>query len=293
MLMAMFTDEQLHILESFSRQSDKLFSMGITRTDSFTGEIGEFIACRHFALTRTTRSTRAVDATDSLGNRYQIKAKVAENDNFSLNIEDIDQTEIDFLVIVSFESNYTPRGIIRIPSSSLGADITSISGSFLKYNAHNFISASQIHISQTESSEITRFGELYIQLVDSGIVRSRRVVGDIGEFYACRQLGLKLASNLNEEGVDAIDQHGTTYEIKTRRVYESDRRTSRTRRLNNLVSKSSDVLVVVVLDKSFRCDGMWTMPLKNVFNPKSAHLGIVKTTPGVKVVIPTHISWLQ
>ena len=57
--------------------------------------------------------------------------------------------------------------------------------------------------------------------------------------------------------------------------------------------KTADYLVVVVLDHSFQCDGMWKMPLKIVNNPKSANLSIVKNTPEIEIIIPTSIDWLK
>ena len=126
-----------------------------------------------------------------------------------------------------------------------------------------------------------------------GIIRSRRIVGDLGEFYASQELNLTLNENKNEKGVDAIDKKGVKYEIKTRRVYESGRRTGKSRRLNNLVGKISEFLIVVALDRSFRCSGMWLIPLKNIYNPKSAHLQIVNTTPGTKQIVKSKIDWLN
>ena len=125
------------------------------------------------------------------------------------------------------------------------------------------------------------------------IIRSRRIVGDIGEFYACKRLNLKINECKNEKGIDAKDNSGLTFEIKTRRVYESGRRKSETRRLNNLVGKSADFLIVVTLDRSFKCSGMWLCPMRNLINPKSANLKVVNTTIGVKNLIPSQIEWLK
>ena len=77
-------------------------------------------------------------------------------------------------------------------------------------------------------------------------------------------MNLKLSSNKNEKGLDAIGQGGLTFEIKTRRVYDSERRTSETRRINNLIGKNADYLIVVTLNHAFECSGMWIMPMKNI-----------------------------
>lgn len=140
---------------------------------------------------------------------------------------------------------------------------------------------------------IRNFAQSYLNLQKEGIIRSRKVVGDIGEYYACKRLNLKLSSNKNEKGLDAIGQGGLTFEIKTRRVYDSERRTSETRRINNLIGKNADYLIVVTLNHAFECSGMWIMPMKNIINPKSANLKIVNTTKGVKNLVPSQISWLN
>ena len=43
------------LLKEFANCSDKLFTLGIIRTDSFTGEIGEFIASKYFKLSLAGR----------------------------------------------------------------------------------------------------------------------------------------------------------------------------------------------------------------------------------------------
>lgn len=81
----MYTKEQEILLGKFADLSDNLFNLGITSTDSFTGEIGEYVACKHFNLDKTARVTRAVDGICKLGNKYQVKAKVVSKNNFSYN----------------------------------------------------------------------------------------------------------------------------------------------------------------------------------------------------------------
>ena len=54
-----------------------------------------------------------------------------------------------------------------------------------------------------------------------------------------------------------------------------------------------DKLVVVALDRAFRCAGLWLIPMANVVNPKSATLSIVRTTPGTEVIVETSIDWLR
>jgi hypothetical protein len=288
----MLSKKKQKYLKDFADQSDKLFNMGIIRTDSFTGEIGEYIASIMFSLKNTERVTRAVDGIDKKGKKYQVKAKVVDNDKLNYGIGNLDIEEIDYLVIVYFDLYYAPKRVIRINSKYLPKGKVGISNRFLNSIKYDVFESTEIKISKSIQSEITKFGKYYELLREKGIIRSRRIVGDLGEYYACQYLNLTLSENKNEKGVDAIDKNGVKYEIKTRRVYESARRTGKTRRLNNLVGKTSEILVVVVLDRSFNCAGMWTMPMKNINNPKSAHLQIVNTTPGIKNIVKSKIDWL-
>jgi hypothetical protein len=140
--------------------------------------------------------------------------------------------------------------------------------------------------------EIKKFGRIYNKLIQENIIKSKRVVGDLGEYYASKQLNLILNSNNSEKGYDAVDKNGETYEIKARRVYDSERRKSNTRRIR-ILGKTAKWLIVVTLDKSFECNGMWKMLMKDVNNPKSAHLGVVKTTKDVQIIINSKIEWLN
>ena len=279
------------VLEKFADQSDKLFSMGIIRTDSFTGEIGEYIAKEHFQLTLPGKGKRAIDGIDQYGYKYQVKSKVVSQKG-SLRITNLDIYEVDYLCAIYFDIYYNPIRIIRINNEFFPGSSFSINNKFLKKIDYDEYLSGEIVIKPAITKELNAFGKLFSDLKESGIVKSRRIVGDIGEYYACKELVLTRNTNSVEKGFDAFDANGDTYEIKTRRVYESGRRKSNTRRLNKLVDKTADYLVVVVIDRSFKCDGIWKMPLANVDNPKSANLSVVKNTLGTDIIIPTSIDWL-
>jgi hypothetical protein len=288
----MYNKEQEILLNKFAELNDKLFNLGITSTDSFTGEIGEYVVCKHFNLDKTARVTRAVDGICKLGNKYQIKAKVVSKNNFSYSITKLDTTAFHYLAIVYFDRQYNPIKILRIPSSKIKEGQIRITSAVLNSDIET-IEKAEIKIPVTEKNAINEFAKVYVELEQNGIIRSRRIVGDIGEFYACKHLDLQQSENRNEKGIDARNKDGFTFEIKTRRVYTSDRRISETRRLNNLVGKTADYLIVVTIDKSFKCSGMWIIPMINILNPKSANLKIVNTTIGTKNLIPSRINWLS
>lgn len=288
----MLSSEQEILFEEFAKSSDELFRLNITSTDSFTGEIGEFIACKYFNLKKSNRVAKSVDGICILGNRYQIKSKVISGNNFNYNINRIDQRSFDFLVVVYLNKHYNPVKILKIAANKIFNNRISITSKLLT-SGIEIIDGSEVNLNTSEKTAIHTFSSAFNRLLDNNLIRSRRIVGDIGEFYACKELGLEISNNQNEKGIDARDKYGNTYEIKTRRVYESGRRLSKTRRLNNLVGKSAKYLIVVTIDWCFKCSGMWIIPMENLSNPKSANLRVVNTTFGTKNIIPSKISWLR
>ena len=62
------------LLNKFASQSDELFNLGILRSDSFTGDIGEFVASKFYNLSLVSKSTKEIDAVDSTNLTYQIKS---------------------------------------------------------------------------------------------------------------------------------------------------------------------------------------------------------------------------
>ena len=285
----MLSITQTELLKKFADLSDQLFEHGVISTDSFTGEIGEYYACQLFNLDKTKRVTRAVDAIGKDGKRYQVKAKVVKG-SFNYSIKKLETDLFDYLIVVYFDRSYSLLKVLKIESGLIKDSQISITQSNLTtYEiAFNKTLINSSKIQQT----IQLFADAYNNLETHKIIRSRRIVGDLGEFYAASKLNLTLSNLKNEKGIDARDATGLMYEIKTRRVYSSGRRISETRRINNLVGKHADYIVVVTLDRCFQCSGMWIMPTKNIVNPKQAKLQIVNTTPETYTVVSSTIPWL-
>ncbi len=215
----MFTKKQEQLLGNFADKSDQLFDLGVTSTDSFTGEIGEYVVCKHFNLKKSNRVTQAVDGISVTGERYQVKAKVVSKNNFSYNLKDLPTQLFDILAIVYFDRLYTPLKIVVIPAQKIKNGEIRISNSII--SAFENIDGAKIKIPAKAKTAINEFAIAYNSLEEAEIIRSRRIVGDIGEFYACRKLNLQQSENRNEKGIDARHENGLTFEIKTRRVYKS------------------------------------------------------------------------
>ena len=266
------------LLEAFAQASDALFDAGITRSDSFTGDIGEFVASRTLGLVLEVRSTARIDATKD-GRGYQVKSVASANRRPAVSLVSL-KSGFEVLVCVRLSLLYEPVEVIEIDHEELPEGTRSVNESLLRAipcRRHTSFPAAVT----SALPLLGEFGRARQALLDNGIIRSSRVVGDIGEAYAAQKLHLTLADDQTTTGCDAVDAEGRTFEIKTRRVYSSARRTSETRRINGLVGKSAETLVVVQLDHAFRCAGMWRMPLRNVINPKSANLTNILRTPGM------------
>lgn len=288
----LFSKRQCFALENFANCSDLLLSYGVISTDSFTGEIGEYIACQYFNLQKAHRVQKYFDATDNCGRKYQVKSKVlkdSQRENFNYNITGLHPKEFQYLIVVYFDTHYKPIRILKIPSSRITNNSYAIKSCD---NCSYACDLKKLKIKKEIKIAINEFAKAYIELEKLNIIRSRRIVGDIGEYYASKRLSLTLSNSNIEKGWDAKDKNGIKFEIKTRRVYESDRRIGKSRRLNNLKGKDAKYLIVVTLDRNFLCSGMWIIPMANITNPKSAHLGIVNTLDGVRSLIPSKVSWL-
>jgi hypothetical protein len=57
-------------------------------------------------------------------------------------------------------------------------------------------------------------------LKNDGIIRTKNLVGDLGEYYCSQLFNLTLNKNVVETGYDAIDNDDKKVEIKTRRTPE-------------------------------------------------------------------------
>lgn len=68
--------------------------------------------------------------------------------------------------------------------------------------------------------ELKIIAEALTSLKAKKIIRTKNLVGDLGEYYCKEKFGLKLEENTVNKGFDAIDTDGLKVEIKTRRTPE-------------------------------------------------------------------------
>lgn len=68
--------------------------------------------------------------------------------------------------------------------------------------------------------ELKLIADCLKSLKRDGIIRTKNLVGDLGEYYCSQLFPLTLNKNVVETGFDATDTYGNKVEIKTRRTPE-------------------------------------------------------------------------
>jgi hypothetical protein len=123
---------------------------------------------------------------------------------------------------------------------------------------------------------IVAYGHILSAMRKRGIIRTKNVVGDLGESYAELEFSgrkdlptLKLVPT-NEKDIDAIDSEGKSYSIKSASK-SSAKRTSamhleRTHKEND---KRFDYLLVVVLEDSMELSTIYQFSWDQFWNLKS------------------------
>lgn len=72
----------------------------------------------------------------------------------------------------------------------------------------------------TQLPELKIIAEALKSLKAKNVIRTKNLVGDLGEYYCKEKFGLKLEENAVNKGFNAIDTDGLKVEIKTRRTPE-------------------------------------------------------------------------
>ena len=102
------------LLALYARITNELRSRGFTRSaNSPVGDLAEYLFCKAFNWEQAGNSTPNLDAVDSEGNRYQIKARRLTQHNTSRQlsaIRDLHGNHFDMLAGVLFKEDF---GILR------------------------------------------------------------------------------------------------------------------------------------------------------------------------------------
>lgn len=105
--------------------------------------------------------------------------------------------------------------------------------------------------------ELENIAQLFKSLKDNGIIRSKNLVGDLGEYYCKVLFNLALEENKVNRGYDAKDKNGNKIEIKTRRTPEDK---------NKVIFRSFDFqyCYFVILDDSFQPQFIYKIEVSSI-----------------------------
>ena len=120
-----------------------------------------------------------------------------------------------------------------------------------------------------ESKKVKRILRKYVKIMENlrklKVVRTEKLVADLGESLACKYLRLTIAVSPNNKGYDCIDGRDRRYEVKTRRpVFGKDDTYAYSFPVP--ARKKFAFLVCVSLSYDFRLDRMARIPKKDLRN---------------------------
>lgn len=121
----------------------------------------------------------------------------------------------------------------------------------------------------TDEELITTYGNILSELYSRGIVRTKNIVGELGERYCALKLGLELAPP-NEKNIDAKDLDGNGYSIKTLSS-KSAKRTGAFHidKNHDKSEKVFDQLLVVILSESMQLEAIYSFSWLQFWTLKS------------------------
>jgi len=71
---------------------------------------------------------------------------------------------------------------------------------------------------ETVKKILVDYSAIILKLKKHGVLRTNRLVSDVGAFFVCKRLGLDRVNSPVELGYDAVDDKGLKYLIKARKL---------------------------------------------------------------------------
>jgi hypothetical protein len=107
---------------------------------------------------------------------------------------------------------------------------------------------------------LAKLADLEIELYKRKIIRSAKIVGDIGEYYAKEKYGLKDTDDKVEAGYDLVDEDGRKYQVKCRRIYDNPTRKTKNKELIQGLSKEKyDVAIIVKIGRNYNLEEIFSI----------------------------------
>lgn len=108
---------------------------------------------------------------------------------------------------------------------------------------------------------IQQFCEAAGRLSELRVIRTKKFVGDIGEWIVARALRVDLPPNPSEKGWDVKMSTGERVQVKTFTTNPSQKPSMPTLRRLSEEGRGYDSLAIVILDASYLIRNLWIAPL--------------------------------
>ena len=114
---------------------------------------------------------------------------------------------------------------------------------------------------------LAKMADLESELFDLKVIRSSKLVAEIGEFYASQAYGLQYTDNKVQKGYDLIGSEGTHYQVKCRRIFDNPTRKSKSKHLIKGLEKSGyDIAIIVEIGRDYKLTDMFTISRREILN---------------------------
>ena len=109
---------------------------------------------------------------------------------------------------------------------------------------------------------LSDYSNIILKLKRLGVLKTSRILSDVGAYFVCNKMGLTRANNPVNMGYNAVDNKGLKYEIKTRKTITGDKPTVFTIMEGQL--KHSDYLIYVEFDHLWNMERLLKIPSNKV-----------------------------
>ena len=105
---------------------------------------------------------------------------------------------------------------------------------------------------------LMQYRDILIELRETGILRSSKVVADYGEYVVCKLLNLNRSDSAVNKGFDAVGPDGLKYEIKARK--ESSWHKPSLFRVTKKQLETSDYIIYIEFDDTWEIKRLLKIP---------------------------------
>ena len=126
---------------------------------------------------------------------------------------------------------------------------------------------------------LTEMAKLERTLIDLQVIRSSKLVAELGEYYASQTYGLQYSQNKVQKGYDLIDSKGTRYQVKCRRIFDNPSRKSKSKHLiKGLEKEGYDIAIIVEIGRDYELTDIFSVS-KHVYYPHSGRIRRIQRVP--------------